>query len=193
MLHHNSGFAGAGLLLALAALWSCTVSNHETPPVAESGTVPSPGDHEQAFDRLKTLEGDYIVGSPARPSLTVSMRSIARGTALQEEWAWPGGARELTVFFMDNGTLRATHYCHSGIQSTMALQDAQAATSLVFRISSATNLLSPGTAHNSGFGYVIEADGAIRRSEDWTENGRVTSSEVRLVRRPESSGVTPSR
>lgn len=135
---------------------------------------------------MKALEGEYsVVG--ASSTATVVIRCIARGTALQEEWSWPGGARELTVFFLDRGTLRATHYCHSGIQSTMALQPVTSEAGLVFRITSATNLPSPTMAHNTGFSYAFEADGTVRRGEQWTENGRVASSEDTLRRRTEPS------
>lgn len=187
--------ADAAFAIGLLALAACAATVGNSAHGVDRPTGQQVQDHERAFERLKGLEGEYVVGNPARPSATVVFRGIARGTALQEEWSWPGGARELTVFFMDNGTLRATHYCHSGVQSTMtlqevtlqevALQETLSGGSLVFGITSATNLPSPAAAHNTAFSYAFDSNASVRRNEQWTQDGRVTSSNVELVRRPQ--------
>lgn len=183
MSHSNLRLARVGLLFGLAVLGGCTGLHREQVTRTDAAESSARADHERAFARLAALEGELAVGSLARPSATVVMRAIARGSALLEEWIWPNGARELTVFFLDNGTLRATHYCHSGVQSTMALLDPASSDELVFRITSATNLPSPEVNHNTGFACVFAGDGVVRRLEQWTENGRVSNSEVTLVRR----------
>lgn len=193
MSHTTVGLAGAVLLLGLVPLGGCAAAHSARVTGGDRGAVLPAADHERAFERLKALEGEYAVGSTKSPSATVVFRRIARGTALQEEWVWPSGARELTVFFMDNGTLRATHYCHSGIQSTMSLQGATSGEGLVFRIRSATNLPSASVAHNTGFSYVFETSATVHRGEEWTENGEVACSQDELVRRAEVVGAGAGR
>jgi hypothetical protein len=190
--------ADAAFAIGLLALAACAATVGNSAHGVDRPTGQQVQDHERAFERLKGLEGEYVVGNPARPSATVVFRGIARGTALQEEWSWPGGARELTVFFMDNGTLRATHYCHSGVQSTMtlqevALQETLSGGRLAFGITSATNLPSPAAAHNTAFSYAFDSGASVRRNEQWTQDGRVMSSDVELVRRPQQVDAETGR
>ena len=155
---------------------------------ASSPMSPAPGiDHVHAFDRLKSLAGQYEVAAANAKPPVVEYRSIARGSALLEAWKWPSGAEELTVFFLDNGKLRATHYCHSGVQSTMEMVTATRG-ELAFRITSATNLSSPAVAHNSGFSYRLDDDSRVLRTEEWTKEGKVSRSQETLVRRPRRAG-----
>lgn len=159
-------------MLGLALLASCAVPR-------DAGKT---ADHAQAFDRLKTLAGEYEIAGAKAPPPVVGYHLIAGASALLEQWKWANGAEELTVFFMDGGTLRATHYCHSGIQSTMALQDATSS-DLVFRITAATNLPSPAVAHISGFAYRFDDNARILRTEEWSKDGKVSRSQDELVRR----------
>lgn len=167
--------------LALLLLVGCTA-----PPRPAATGAAAHADHASAFERLQSLVGAYAIqgGKPGSP--VVDYELIARRSALLERWTWPSGAQELTAFFLDNGVLRATHYCHSGIQSTMTLQDAAPGGELVFRITSATNLSSPEVAHNTGFGYRLDGDAKVVRSEEWTESGKVSHSQEVLVRRAQT-------
>ena len=180
-------------VVASWALAGCASQGGAAPaPTTVNAPTPaagSPPDHTAAFARLASLEGDYEAGHDKQGRATVvAFRRIAAGTALEERWTWPSGAAELTVFFLDRdaagrGILRATHYCHSGVQSTMTLQDPAPDGELVFRITSATGLASPEIAHNTGFGYRFTDVASVRRSEQWTDHGKVTQGDDDLVRR----------
>ncbi len=170
----------AGVLLALAA---CAA-----PPAPPAPAPTAELDGAAALARFAALAGDYDVGDGSGAAV-VAIAVLAGRQAVREEWTWPSGKKELTVFFLDHGTLRATHYCHSGVQSTMILQ-AATADQLVFHITAAANLSAPTADHNTGFGYHLGDPARLLRDEEWLANGRIAHSQDVLRRRPPPDRAT---
>lgn len=165
---------------ALDILTFALLASSALPPVVPAAT---PIDHAAVFEQFKALEGTYeeigMDGAPAR----VEYRLISRGTALTETWYMPVGKEELTVFHMDNGTLVATHYCASNMQSTMTLgPSADGGDQFPFQLRSISNQADPDAAHNSAFGYSFDRHGHIHRSEEWTTGGNAVSEMMSFKR-----------
>lgn len=143
--------------------------------------------HALAFEKMKGFVGTYDEvdedGKPARIDYTL----ISRGSALVENWTFANGKGEMTVFHMDKGQLVATHYCASGIQSTMILAPITTPGVYNFTLRSATNLPDPAKAHNSGFGYTISDLDTVERTEIWTKEGKESLSKLTMVRRTAES------
>ena len=127
-----------------------------------------------AFAAFMNARPSYLMDPEKGPSYRVEYATIARQSAVVETWRHAKGRIEVTVFFKDRHALMATHYCGSGIQSTMRLAPMRADGVFEFKIVSATNLADPRVAHNSGFAYRFLPNGRIERRETWTENGVVS-------------------
>lgn len=83
---------------------------------------PVPMDDRAAFERLKGLTGTWTgVASHGEtiPDMSVVYKTTAAGTAVVET-LFPGKPHEMvTVYTLDGGRLRGTHYCSMGNQPTL--------------------------------------------------------------------------
>lgn len=137
------------------------------------------------FETLKSLVGTYKESGDPEKAYTVTYKLISRDNAITEMWTSPTGREELTVFHMNNGTLAATHYCASGVQSTMKLSERSKSGVLDFRLTSVSNLTDADKAHVSGFSYSFKDKTRIERSETWSKSGKNSQSATTLIRQGE--------
>jgi hypothetical protein len=100
-------------VLALAAACAST---------EKSDTKPNVGESKAAFERITGLAGDWSGhGSEGTEMATVDVRYrvTAAGSAV-EETLFPGTTHEMvTMYYLDNGALKLTHFCSAGNQPTM--------------------------------------------------------------------------
>lgn len=136
-----------------------------------------------AFHKMKSLVGTYDEVDKNGEGARIDYKLISRDSALVENWTFANGKSEMTVFHMDNGKLIATHYCASGIQSTMTLENDSTPEAYNFTLRSATNFPDKSKAHNSGFGYNLSDLSSIDRTEIWTKDGEESLSEITMKRR----------
>jgi hypothetical protein len=101
---------------------------------------------KKAFDRLKTLAGDWVaVGGDG--SVAVRYKVTAAGSALVETLL-PGKQHEMvTVYHRDGKDLKLTHYCAAGNQPSMKMVPGPDPNLLTFQFTSATNMKSLGEGH----------------------------------------------
>lgn len=138
-------------------------------------SVDAPSDPAQlAWSWLIGFDGAYRTEADDGGIDTVAYQLISRGTALTEIWGTPDTRVELTVFHMDDGQLVATHYCARGTQATMMASVDIDTRTITFSLRSILNLDSQSSAHNSGFSYVFNEDGTVRREETWLSDGEAT-------------------
>ncbi|MEM1037783.1 MAG: hypothetical protein AAGI14_13590 [Pseudomonadota bacterium] len=145
-------------------------------------------DDTAIFEDFKALSGTYLeVEGEGEPAI-IEYRLISRGTALTETWIMPAGQygpdgkTELTVFHMDSGVLVATHYCGVGVHPTMVLDPKSPDGTYNFIPRTIANLGSAEQSYNSGFGYTLEDDGTVYRSEQWMISGKRQESYLRMER-----------
>jgi hypothetical protein len=91
---------------------------------ASSGKGPSGVDDSARFDKFKALAGTWSMGADMGGA-TVSYRVTSGGSAVLES-IFAGTPKEMTTLYtLDNGRLRLTHYCMLGNQPSMAAQPAK--------------------------------------------------------------------
>ncbi|HEV7798882.1 MAG TPA: hypothetical protein VGO73_12030, partial [Pyrinomonadaceae bacterium] len=99
------------ILMATAAV----VSAQDNP----RKSVSAQSDAKKAFEKLKTLTGSWqgaIMGIP----INFTIRAASSGTAILHEGDTDGGRppnHEITMFYVEEDRLLATHYCDAGNRS----------------------------------------------------------------------------
>jgi hypothetical protein len=112
-------------------------------PLALAGPAGSKVDPKAAFERLKSLAGEWRGkaghGEAASPAV-VRWETISGGTAVMET-LFPGTPHEMrSVYHLDGGELVMTHYCAMGNQPRVKLAPASTRDELVFEFAGGTNL-----------------------------------------------------
>lgn len=132
------------LLLPLAA------SRAEDPPAA---TPAPPPDHRATWERLQGLAGTWTgrMEDPLNgPPVTVRYVVASNGHALLE-FQNPGQSFEMvTVYYLDRGELRATHYCAAGNQPAFRLGAASTAELAVLEFDGGTGFDPAADGHVHG-------------------------------------------
>ena len=112
----TTGRSGTSVTVALLMLAFCA------PGLAAD--APAAPDHGATWERLKGLAGvwtGHMEDPLTGPPVTVRYEIVSNGHALVE-FQNPGRSFEmLTVYYLDRGELRATHYCAAGNQPAFRL------------------------------------------------------------------------
>jgi hypothetical protein len=152
---------GAAVAAALLLVAHAGVAYAAEP--ATSGAA----DAKAAFERLKTLVGDWdgSVTKPDGPKARVEFRLAGNGSALVER-LFPGTDHEMvSVYHLSGSDLVMTHYCAMGNQPRMKLATGGAAGDLVFDFTSGDNV-DPKTSTYMGGGR-LTVKGSDSFEADW--------------------------
>ena len=141
--------ATAALLLILvpAAGWAQTAALAATA-----------ADGPKAFERLKTLVGDWEghVTSPDGPKTRVEFRLVGNGSALVER-LFPGTDHEMvSVYHLVGSELVLTHYCAMANQPRMKLAAGGHQGDLVFEFAGGSNIDPETTTHMHGGRFAVK-------------------------------------
>lgn len=113
---------------------------------AENKPVSS-NDAKAAFDRLKTLVGEWQADT-SMGKVQVSYELVAGGTALLERESGERMPVMITVYHLDGERLILTHYCVAGNQPRMQARSFDPAARLLrFEFLDATNLSNKDAGH----------------------------------------------
>lgn len=124
----------ASLLLAAPAVYGAT---------SDPATI----DAKAAFDRLRTLVGEWEAKTDNGKAIHITYELIAGGSALVEREVVENMPME-TVYHLDGSRLLLTHYCMLGNHPRMQARKFDPATGeLAFEFLDVTNLADPGAAH----------------------------------------------
>jgi hypothetical protein len=129
--------------------------------------APTTADGKAAFERLKSLAGEWqgAVGAAGGPPASIRYE-VGSGGTIVRELLFPGTEHEmLSVYHLVDGQLVATHYCAVGNQPRFKLESASA-DELVFAFDGGTNF-APATDLHVHDGW-IRFTGPDRLEEDWT-------------------------
>jgi hypothetical protein len=147
------------------------------PAVYGAGSEPAVIDAKAAFDRLRSLAGDWEAKTDMG-KLRVTYEVIAGGSAVVERVMPEGMPAMQTVYHLDGSRVLLTHYCMLGNQPRMEARAFDAATGeLQFEFLDVTNLASPEALymHNVTF-HFVDGDHLV---SDWQsyEKGAPKSTE----------------
>jgi hypothetical protein len=125
-------------VLAATGLVSARIGNAQMPPPKTSA----------AFDKLKTLSGDWTGTAEGIPPFTSTIRLISNGTAIEETFNNDMDHQMVTVYSSDGNRVALTHFCSAGNQPRMETPaDRENPNEYVFSFTGATNLASPDDLH----------------------------------------------
>jgi hypothetical protein len=108
------------------------------------------GSGAAAFDQLKALIGHWETEKTNTEQATFDMELTAGGTALLEKFHMVQNGKPVemtTLYYLDGGQLKMTHYCMAGNQPTMRATYAPESKTLTFDFESATNMKSANDGH----------------------------------------------
>jgi len=143
--------------------------------------APNATDSAAAFAQLKSLAGNWESKAPDGSKSRVRYEVVSAGSAVVEHFesdALGAANAMLTVYYLDGGHLRLTHYCMAQNQPRMQAESFDKSTGeLRFAFLDATNLSGPeaGHMHNAAFRF-IDADHFVA---DWQffEGGKPKTTE----------------
>lgn len=106
------------------------------------------GKSNAAFDRMKSLAGEWQGIMPDGKPVSVTYTLVSGGTTLMERLA-PGTEMEMvTMYTADGEDLMMTHYCDMNNQPRLrAIKPSASAAAYTFNYVDATNLSSPKAPH----------------------------------------------
>jgi hypothetical protein len=110
----------------------------------------APGTSSDAFAQLKTLVGHWEEQKASENKSTVDIELTAGGTTVLEKTRMVEQGKPvemITMYYLDGGQVKLTHYCMAGNQPTMRGSYAPETKTLTFDFENATNLKSANDGH----------------------------------------------
>jgi hypothetical protein len=117
---------------------------------AGSRQVVAAGGGTDAFAQLKTLVGHWETQKASENKASLDIELTAGGTTLLEKFHMVEQGKPvemITMYYLDGGQVKLTHYCMAGNQPTMRGTYAPETKTLTFDFENATNLKSPNDGH----------------------------------------------
>jgi hypothetical protein len=148
---------------------------------ARVDSQPSPAN---AFDRLKTLVGEWDGTDPTGKHVEDTIRLVSNNTALEETFQSDKDNQMVTMYTPDGNRLSLTHYCSKGNQPHLETPAVTASSNeFAFAFTGAANLASNDDMHMHGMTLKIEDNDHF--SENWTlmANGKVQTETFHLTRK----------
>jgi hypothetical protein len=118
--------------------------------LAASRQVAAAGGSAEAFAQLKTLVGHWEEQKASEYKATLDIELTAGGTTLLEKFRMVEQGKPVemvTMYYLDGGQIKLTHYCMAGNQPTMRGTYAPETKTLTFDFENATNLKSANDGH----------------------------------------------
>lgn len=148
---------------------------------ARVGSQPAPAN---AFDRLKTLVGEWDGTDPAGKQVADTILLLSNNTALEETSQTAKDNQMVTMYTPEGNRLALTHYCSKGNQPHLETPAVTASSNeFAFAFTSAANLASNDDMHMHGMRLKIEDNDHF--SETWTlmANGKEQTKTFHLTRK----------
>src|ERR1700732_2008624 len=118
--------------------------------LAGSRQVGAAGTSADAFAQLKTLVGHWEEQKASESKSTLDIELTAGGTTLLEKFRMVEQGKPvemITMYYLDGGQVKLTHYCMAGNQPTMRGSYAPETKTLTFDFEKATNLKGANDGH----------------------------------------------
>ncbi len=135
------------------------------------------------FDKLKALAGEWTGKNAEGHPFTVTYEISSGGSILLEKMESSDEPAMLTIYHMDNGDLRLTHYCSAGNQPRMrAVPLSPDAREISFEFVDATNLKGATGGYINSLTVTLQDDDHITQKWGWFGNGKQEYSTFHLTR-----------
>ncbi len=111
---------------------------------------PAAGSGAEAFEKLKSLVGHWETDKTNMQKATLDLELTSGGTALLEKFHMVENGKPVemtTLYFLDGGQLKLTHYCMAGNQPTMKGLYAPETKTITFDLVGISNLKSADDGH----------------------------------------------
>ncbi len=147
---------------------------------ARVGSQPAPAN---AFDRLKTLVGEWNGSDSSGKRVEDTIRLVSNNTALEETFQTDKDNQMVTMYTPDGNRLALTHYCSQGNQPHLETTAVTASSNeFRFAFTGAANLASNDDMHMHAMTLKIEDNDHF--SETWTlmANGKEQTETFHLAR-----------
>src|SRR5260370_6941034 len=118
--------------------------------LAGSRRVAAAGGSAEAFAQLKTLVGHWEEQKASEHKATLDIELTSGGTTLLEKFRIVEQGKPvemITMYYVDGGQIKLTHYCMAGNQPTMRGTYAPETKTLTFHFENATNLKGANAVH----------------------------------------------
>jgi hypothetical protein len=115
---------------------------------ARTSAVPSGG--AEAFEKLTSLVGHWETDKTNMNKATLDLELTSGGTAILEKFHMVEDGKPVemtTLYYLDGGEVKLTHYCMAGNQPTMRGTYAAETKTITFDFVSATNLKNADDGH----------------------------------------------
>jgi hypothetical protein len=150
--------------------------------------TPAPSPAAAAFERIKGLEGEWVGKSTKGWTDKMSMKVIARGSAVlaTSDFEAHPGETMATVYHLDGDRLLLTHYCVARNQPRLqATSFEDAGATVRFSFLDGTNMPSPasGHMHDAVFRF-LGPDSFTSRWSFFRDGKEEWMEEIRFVRKP---------
>lgn len=109
-----------------------------------------PGGGTEAFEKLKSLVGHWETDKTNMEKATLDLELTSGGTAVLEKFHMVEGDKPVemtTLYYLDGGEVKLTHYCMAGNQPTMRGTYAPETKTLKFELVSISNLKTADDGH----------------------------------------------
>jgi hypothetical protein len=137
-----------------------------------AGTPGNPGKANEAFEKIKSLEGTWKgTGDEGKP-LTITYALVSNGTAVMESIdSEEHKGSMITMYHCDGDRLVMTHYCSMGNQPHMRAAALTPDGKLAFAFVGGSNMKKTD-AHMHALTFTFKGNDAF--TQDWTmqENGK---------------------
>lgn len=158
------------ILLSLLPLMALTACQSGKPTTTACADMP-PYHGSAAFERMKSLVGNWSAESPQMGKMTTEFRLIAGDSVIEERFAEGTPMEMLSVYHDVNGSLTMTHYCMLRNQPRMRLVKS-IADSLTFDLAPTPGLNPAKDKHMHGATYTfIDANHFKLEGVSW-DNGK---------------------
>lgn len=113
-------------------------------------TNAAPGGGAEAFERLKALVGHWETDKTNMNKATLDLELTSGGTAVLEKFRMVEDGKPVemtTLYYLDGGEVKLTHYCMAGNQPTMKGSYAPETKTITFELVSISNVKSADDGH----------------------------------------------
>ena len=140
--------------------------------VAGMRVAAASADAPDAFDRIKSLSGDWE-GKGAMGPFQVSYKVVSNGAAVMESMNAGGHDNMVTMYYRDGSSIMLTHFCMADNQPRMKSGNTIGAdNTLRFAFVDASNIASPATGHMHELVLGMPDEQHVTEEWTWMENGK---------------------
>lgn len=118
--------------------------------VLSASTTAAPSGGAEAFEKLKSLVGHWETDKTNMNKATLDLELTSGGTAMLEKFHMVDEGKPVemtTLYYLDSGDVKLTHYCMAGNQPTMRGTYSPETKTLTFELVSISNLKSADDGH----------------------------------------------